>query len=480
MAESQPHSAMHRSARVQAFLTTRIQAMSQGLLKPIDAASLGAFRILFGAIMLWEAYRYYHYDRIFRYYIQPQFWFPYEFFPFLSPLPGHGMYDVFLVMALSATGIMLGLFYRISAILFFITYTYVFLLDKAQYNNHYYLVCLVAFLLIFVDAHRWASLDQKWRPHAQAGVIPYWQLFILRSQLFLVYFFGGIAKINADWLVGEPIRSWLRARSHYPLVGQTFFTSEIGVAFFAYGGLFFDLTIGFLLLWRRTRLVAFLFILFFNLTNKWLFNIGIFPYMMIACTILFVEPDFPRRILRRASFSVPETLPSPAKFYRPLVFGFVTLYLVVQILLPFRHWLYRGEVSWTEQGHRFSWHMKLRSKSGKLTITVTDPQTGESWQDDPSGKLSTRQLKRMETHPDMILYYVQRLKKELEQEGISNPIIKVDALVSLNGRPSQQLINSEVNLAEKTWTVFSSSDWIIPLQTTVSPKVHQVSPDAVE
>jgi hypothetical protein len=254
--------ARHSDIDLVAFIQKKIRAISGILVMPVDASSLATFRVLFGALMLWEVYRYHDYDRIFRYYIAPDFLFPYEFFLFLSPLPGPWMYLVFFVMGLAALGVALGFFYRISAFLFFLTYTYVFLLDKAQYNNHYYLISLLAFLLICVDAHRWASIDQKLRPRLHEEFVPFWHLFILRAQVFLVYFFGGVAKLNSDWLAGEPMRAWLANRADYPLVGQ-FFTTEAGVYFFTYGGLLFDLGVGWLLVWKRTRFLAFLGVLFF-------------------------------------------------------------------------------------------------------------------------------------------------------------------------------------------------------------------------
>jgi hypothetical protein len=315
-----------------------------------------------------------------------------------------------------------------------------------------------------MDAHRWASIDQLLRPKLQAEFVPFWSLFLLRAQFFVVYFYGGVAKLNPDWLVGEPMRAWLQNRADYPLVGP-FFTSGAGVWFFSYGGLLFDLSIGFLLVWRRTRLLAFLGVLFFNLTNKWLFSIGIFPYVMIAATILFVEADGPRRVLRRANFHVPERLPGNLKIYRPLVLGFVAIYLGLQILIPLRHWLYPGNVSWSEQGHRFSWHMKLRGKSAKIGITVTDPKTNQSWQIDPRQDLNSRQLSKMASRPDMIIYYVHSLKERLEQQGIHNPIIRVDSWASLNGRPYQQMIDPNVNLAEEPLTILANADWILPLET---------------
>ncbi|MCB0198024.1 MAG: HTTM domain-containing protein [Anaerolineae bacterium] len=451
------------TVRIIAFIQSKFQAYSNALIKPIDASSLATFRVLFGALMVWEVYRYHQYDRIYRYYIEPKFFFPYEFFPFIAPLSGQGMYLVFFIMGLSALGIALGFFYRVSAITFFFTYTYVFLIDKAQYNNHYYLISLVAFLLIFVDAHRWASLDQLIRPDLRAEIVPRWHLLILRVQFFLVYFFGGVAKLNPDWLVAEPIRSWLQNRADYPVAGP-FFASEMGAYFFAYGGLMFDLFIGTLLLWRRTRLLAFIGVLFFNLTNKWLFSIGIFPYAMIAATILFVEADWPRRVLRRAKVAIPKVTPPNYVAYKPWAVGFFSIFIALQILIPFRHWLYGGNVSWTEEGHRFAWHMKLRGKSADIRFFVTDPETEMTWEFDPRQNLTSRQLDKMATRPDMIIYYVHRLKEILEDNDIQDPIIYVESWASLNGRPYQQMVYPDYNLAAAPETILAPYDWVIPLR----------------
>ncbi|MCB9079316.1 MAG: HTTM domain-containing protein [Anaerolineaceae bacterium] len=450
--------------RIVSFITAKFQAYGNALIKPTDAASLAVFRLLFGGLMVWEVYRYHQYNRIYYYYIEPKFFFPYELFPFIAPLPGQGMYLVFFVMGLAALALAVGFFYRLAAVTFFLTYTYVFLIDKAQYNNHYYLISLISFLLIFVDGHRWASLDQLLRPDLRTEIIPFWHLFILRAQVFLVYFFGGVAKLNSDWLAAEPIRTWLHNRAYYPVAGP-FFDSEIGAYFFAYGGLMFDLSIGTLLLWKRTRLLAFMGVLFFNLTNKWLFSIGIFPYVMIASTILFVEADWPRRWLRRGWVEIPETPPRNFAASKAWVVGFVTVYVALQILIPLRHWLYGGNVSWNEEGHRFSWHMKLRGKSADIRIYVTDPITKTTWEFDPRQNLTDRQFDKMASRPDMIIYYVHRLKEVLEANDIPNPIIQVEAWASLNGRPYQLLVDPDYDLAQAPETILAPYDWIIPLQT---------------
>jgi hypothetical protein len=440
-----------------------IRQIQNKLLCPTDAAVLATFRILFGVLMVWEVYRYHAYNRIYHYYIEPNFFFTYELFPFVRPVEPSLMYLIFFIMGISGLGIALGLFYRVAAILFFLTYTYIFLLDKAQYNNHYYLIILLALMFSVVDAHRWAALDQRFRPRLRAELIPFWQLFIFRAQIVIVYVYGALAKLNADWLQGEPIRTWLRDRSDYPFVGQ-FFTSEVVVYFFAYGGLFFDLFVGLGLIWKRTRLLSVLFVVFFHLTNGWLFSIGVFPYLMLATTVLFADADWPRRLLRFGTVKgYSENAPKQRLGYHHLALVFLGVYLLVQILVPLRHVLYPGNVSWTEEGHRFAWHMKLRDKEGYLAFFIINPISNERWSVNPGTDLTPEQMQNMVGRPDMILQYAHFLADRARADGIEDPVVRVDSMVSLNGRPFQRLVDANVNLAEVPQTVFAPAPWVVPL-----------------
>lgn len=142
-----------------------------------------------------------------------------------------------VAMGIIALCLILGLFYRICAILFFLMITYIFLLEKAIYLNHLYLVCLIAFLMIFVPASRSFSLDVLRKSNHRMRFIPAWSIWLLRFQVGVPYFFGGVAKLNSDWLHGEPLRAWLAARTDFPFLGQ-FFTNEVFVLFMAYSALF--------------------------------------------------------------------------------------------------------------------------------------------------------------------------------------------------------------------------------------------------
>ena len=99
-----------------------------------------SFGVLFGALMLWEVGRYFSHNWIELYYIEPKFHFTYYGFSWVRPWPGEWMHVHFLALGVLAVLILVGLCYRIAAALFFLGFTYVFLLDQARYLNHFYLV----------------------------------------------------------------------------------------------------------------------------------------------------------------------------------------------------------------------------------------------------------------------------------------------------------------------------------------------------
>jgi len=339
------------------------------LFEPVDIASLVFFRVSFGLIMLWEVFRYW--PRIEWNYLIPIFHFKYYGFEWVKVLPGDGMYYLFVMLGILAVLITLGLFYRVASILFFFGFIYVFLLDQTYYLNHFYLVCLFSFLLIFTPCNRSSSLDALINPTKRSQFIPAWCVWLLRAQIGIVHFYAGLAKLNPDWLHGEPMRAWLAERASYPVLGQ-FFTEEWAVYLFSYGGLGFDLLIVPLLLFRKTRVIGYIWVIIFNSLNAYLFKIGVFPWLMMSATLIFFSPGWPRQFLatvQQKKLYLEEeaaSIPAFSHFYRFSTILFVAVYLTFQLIMPLRHYLYPGNVSWTEEGHRFSWRMKLNRKTKRI------------------------------------------------------------------------------------------------------------------
>jgi vitamin K-dependent gamma-carboxylase-like protein len=431
--------------------------------------------------MLWEVYRYFTYGWITRYFVEPALTFTYHGFSWVKPWPGRGMYVHFFVLGLAAACVMAGFLYRIAAPVFFLAFTYSFLLDQTRYLNHLYLVCLISFLMCFLPAERAFSVDSLLRPRIRSDAVPAWTLWLLRAQVGIPYFYGGIAKLNSDWLGGgEPMRTWLRPWIRMPGFGSIFATDWV-VYGFVIGGLMLDLLVVPLLLWRRTRPFAFAAAVVFNLINAVIFDIGIFPWLMLGALLIFFPPDLVRRFARAfmsqgeafedaepsQASATPKTIAErssslPLLASQKLVAGLLAAYLVVQIVLPLRHYLYPGNVSWTEEGHNFAWHMKLRTKVGEAVFTVTHPETGQTWTIKPEDYLKSHQLMKMITKPDLILFFAHYLAEEKRREGYDEVEVRAQVMVSLNGRQPQLLIDPNVDLTKERVSLLPAR-WIVPL-----------------
>lgn len=419
------------------------------LTAPVDAASLAVFRIVFGSMVAWDAVRYLQAGWVTEYYVEPSVHFTYYGFDFVHPWPGSGMYVHFWLLGAVALLAALGLFYRTTSVLLFLAYAYVFLLEESVYMNHHYLMVLLAFLLMCMPAERAFSLDRLWKP-AQPASVPFWCLAVLRFQLFIVYFYGAIAKLNPDWLAGEPMYSLIVNRSpEVPDIAYHLPAALIAY-FIAYAGILIDAIVPILLVVPRTVPFGFAIATVFHLLNEIFLHIGVFSYLMTGAITIFFSPDWPRRLWRRVTGKA-EDAASPAELRRrPANAAFLValhLYVLGQILFPLRHFLYPGYVSWTEEGHRFAWQMKLRKKESTMIITVTDPTTGRRWTVDPRHDLNPRQLRKLHTFPDILVQYAHYVRDRLRAEGIADPIITVDWQCSLNGAPPRRLVDPNVNFA---------------------------------
>lgn len=451
--------------------TSYVARAREAAFRSTDIGPLVWFRITFGCLMLIEVFRFFQHGWISRYYVAPTHLFKYFGFDWVHPWPGVGMQIHFLLLGVLAGCITLGWCYRAASWLFFFGFTYVFLLEQARYLNHFYLVCLYALLLAVVPAHRAFSMDAARHRELRTTLVPVWTLWLLRAQILIVYFFGGVAKLNSDWLQGEPMRLWLAKRAEFPLIGP-FVSQEWLIYFFSYGGLLFDLGIVPLLLIRKTRWLAFALAAGFNLTNAWLFQIGIFPWFALGATVLLFSERLP--LPRQIDPPRPsQTQPAPL-WMQHVTLGLLGAYLVLQCTVPLRHWFYPGDVQWTEEGHRFSWRMKLRDKNARMNIYAHDPRSNQTWKVDISRYVNRLQSDEAAGRPDMILQLCHQVAASFRRDGHPDIQIRAHVWVSLNGRPEQRLIDPDVDLAAERRTL-RHVQWILPLETPLAVRAAQTS-----
>lgn len=434
--------------------------LNKWLFKRIDNSALIVFRIIFGVLLAVEAFGAIFTGWIRRVFIEPQFTFNFIGLEFLQPLPGNGMLWYYGIMGVFGIFVTLGFKYRFSIFMYAVMWSAVYLMQKSSYNNHYYLLMLLCFLMVVVPAHKYASVDVWRKPALKEISMPRWVWVLIVGQLWILYTYAAIAKMSPDWLDGTVPELLMKARADYWLVGE-FLQQEWVHLTIAWFGFFFDLLIIPFLLWKRTRIFAFLAAVFFHLFNSAIFHIGIFPYLALAFTLFF----FPtKKINQYFLWKTPHYSANEIKIPRSrnLIIGFLSIWLLIQVALPVRHWFFQDDVLWTEEGHRLSWRMMLRSKTGMIQYKVVDkakPQDTIFIQN--SDYLSSKQMRALPSKPDMIWQFAQRLENEFEEIG-KEVEIYVDSKVSVNGRPYIPFIDPNVDLAAEEWKHFSHHSWILP------------------
>jgi len=433
-------------------------------------APLAVLRIAFGSIMLISVARFLLKGWVYAFYIKPKYHFTFYGFDWIRPLGATGMYLLFAILIITSILVTLGLFYRIAISIFFLCFTYVELIDKTTYLNHYYFISVMAFLMILVPANRYFSVDVLRKPKLEITYVPWWTIDIFKLQLFIVYFFAGLSKLNYDWLIAAmPLRIWLPANSHLPIIGGLL--TQLWVAYlFSWFGALFDLSIGFLLVNSGTRKFGYLQVVVFHLATAWLFKIGMFPYVMIFVTIVFFSENTHRKIidfLTGIFFKINTTAAKSGTSYsisiskKNIIYTVLLLHFSIQLLLPFRYLLYPGKLYWTEEGYRFSWRVMLMEKGGTVFFHVKDPRTGKKTEIINSEYLTDSQESQMSTQPDMILQFAHMLAADYQQKGIKNPIVTAQSYVTLNGSGSRLYIDSTANLANEQDS-FVHKKWILP------------------
>ncbi|MUP46433.1 HTTM domain-containing protein [Gramella sp. BOM4] len=441
--------------------------------KNTEAAPLAVFRLFFGIMMFASILRFWLNGWIEKLYIAPKFFFSYYGFEWVKPL-GNYTYLLFLVCGISALLVAAGYKYRLAIITFFLSFTYIELMDKTTYLNHYYFISILSFLMIFLPANRYFSVDAARKPELRFQYIPRWCVDSIKLLLGIVYFYAGLAKINSDWLFrAMPLKIWLPSKYDLPFLGDLMQQEWVHYAF-SWSGMLYDLFIPFLLLWKRTRLFAFLMVIVFHVLTRVLFPIGMFPYIMIVSALIFFDPSVHRRILAFISriFRIGMAKFDTGRKYifsatrRQIILPVISVFFLVQLLFPWRYLLYPGELFWTEEGFRFSWRVMLMEKAGYAQFKIVDGKTGRRFYVDNSDFLTPFQEKQMAFQPDFILQYAHFLAEHFRKDGHENIEVYVENYVALNGRKSRPYIDPEVNLLNFADS-FKHKTFILPFEDEI-------------
>jgi vitamin K-dependent gamma-carboxylase len=460
-----------------------IKSVYGAAIRPIDIASLAAFRILFGTVMCVGILRFLFTGWIEIMYDQPRWFFAFPGFAWVKPWPAPWMYVHYAALAALAACVAVGWHSRAALALFLLGFGYTQLIDVTNYLNHHYLVMLLGGLLLVLPTHHAWSLDARAGRSVRRTHLPAWMLWLVRFQVAVVYGFAGLAKANTDWLLyGQPLNLWLSARTEFPLLGRWFEVPEIAVLM-SWIGFLFDTTIVLWLSWRRTRVIAYAAVLGFHGLTGALFNIGMFPIIMSSSALVFFSPQWPRRLLRRIGLarvaagdnqSAPRAEPTAVRTgarWKKWAGGAVLgAYVVMQLGVPLRHLAYPGDVLWNELGMRFAWHVMIREKHGSVVFEAR-LQDGRRLEIPAHNYLTPRQAREMGGQPDLIAQLAQAIGRDLEARGHRNVAVHARTAVSLNGRRPQAIIDPEIDLFHAD---LSDRRWILPAPAEPPPQVRPV------
>jgi len=424
-----------------------------------DNAPLIIFRIFFGLVFLAESIGAILLKWVDRNFIETTTNFTFIGFEWLLNIQNETMYVVFGLMTLASLGVIFGFKYRFSIIALTVLWGLVYFGQKTSYNNHYYLMWLVALVMCFLPANAYASYDVKKNPNIRKLYMPLWVSWVFVLQVSCVYFYATIAKFYPDWLDGSVTRGMFLSMKNMPQAILDVFHKKDFQMFIAYMGIAFDGLIVPALLWKRTRWLAIIASLIFHIFNSITLQIGVFPYFALSFSIFFFPAEQVRNFFLRKKSKISfegESTNDGLTLFR----YFFMPYLILQVLLPLRHWTIKGDVLWTEEGHRLSWRMMLRARGGEAEFKVVDKKSGEVLAFSNEELLNKKQRSRLNA-PDVIWQMAQKIEQYFKEKDTEVEVYVIRSNVRINSHPSKRLIDPTVDLAAEKWSHFKHHDWIL-------------------
>jgi len=459
-----------------------LKSLEKYLAVETSALTLSLFRIIFGSILFIQSIYWVGIGFIQENIINPSLLFP--FIESLRPLSDNLMkYGLNGVLIISSILIITNKFYRIGLILYLFSFSYLWLLCQGFFNNHYYLFSIFCFLLLFPKSI--FSTTEKVR-------VPKVYLFSIQVLIVAVYIIAGINKLNPYWLFDlQPMK--------YVLGEIGFNNTSFFIVFFSYVGLFFDLFIGPLLLLKKTRFFAILTAICFHLMNFVIFilangEIGVFPFVMIATLILFLDAEKleSKKLKPNARILV-------RQIFNKKIASFLAVFLFLQIIVPFRHIFFKGYVDYNCIGQRFSWRLKNMYKEAKpgiidFTLLINNKKNiVEVAKFDFSGNfvsipitskdtvklyLTTKQKTNLLYYPNMIPVFAQKTEKKIidfmKEKSKSRRGAKANDFIitavcefSFMGRESQLLFDPSLDLTNENLAptkTYKTNVWLNPLK----------------
>jgi hypothetical protein len=429
------------------------------LFDPVDAASLAVFRIGFGLLAAVEAYGSVSLGRARELWVEPTVRFPVPGLDGLAPWPGDGIYLHVYALGLLGLAVAAGVFHRAACALLALGWLYLLALCRTGFAHGPFLIALLAALLAFAPAHRMLSLDAWLRPRIRGDWIPRWALLLLRCQIGVVIAAAGAGMLSSDWRQGYPLRLWLPEHQKLPLLGWLHGEPAVAV-----GIAWFLLVLHVLgvpaLCGRRSRPFA---LAGFVAAYTWVqqtFDIGVFPWLVVAGALLYLPADWPRWV-----FELPRSEPTPEPMRwspgRRAIAAGTLAWLALQAALALPGLVPPVEAAWSERGRAFAWRVLQWQKAGTVYLELRDGET--SRRIEPQQDLTAHQVRSVSTDPMLLRAYARLVAERAARPGGEPPAVHAFTLATLNGREPQRLVDPDRDLATAPGSALRTPDWVVPL-----------------
>lgn len=370
---------------------------------------------------------------------------PYPGLDFIAPY-SVGLINLLIGVSLAgAAGLALGLLPRLTALVFTVSFTYLYLIDLSFYNNHYYLWSLLGILFMVVDTQNSYSIIDFFRKDFSKRVSSM-AVQSFKLLVSIVYLYAAVVKVNADWMSGYPLIMKFEAMG---LAGSEW----IGLGM-SYGGLLFDFFMAFGLWFLAKKWYVALFYIGFHISNSFLFPIGMFPFVMIAAWLLFAAPVKSLKTTYREILA--GTLIQKARLVT------IGLFLLFNFVFPLRYLMYEGRTSWHRQGYLFSWRMMLdRYELKDFKFYVNLPENEISYFVDFNQFITPRQYLKSFYDAYAIWYMAQKLELDaIQKYGESDPQVFNIATVQLNQHEPKNIYNPDLDLTKHKYRPFDDNKFI--------------------
>lgn len=322
---------------------------------------------------------------------------------------------------------------RYGAILGGLAFTYYFLLDASFFGHLNYALAWCGFFLMLAP------------PVMHDGDrVPAWMIIAPRLLFAVLYFFAGVVKFYPEWLDGSVILIFMK-NSDMPAAVFGWFSTQPVPSVLATAGALFDLTIGPLLLWPKTRRFALIAAVGFHASNMLLVGIYLLPTCFIVLMVtVFCQPSTARRLLKWSD-TPPEPVALPADPPPLPARAALAALLLFHLAMPLRPYIYPGDSRWTHEAQHFSWWLRSTATVAEIEVHVVSDQTPRE-KVDILDYVSKNQA-AFANHAPMLVHFARHIAAEREAAGETNVRVYADVLVSVNGRPLRRFVPMDLDLA---------------------------------